>query len=85
MKQRKQKLIDEIIGWIGTGLILTAYALGSFRIIEISSLVYQIMNLLGAMGVMYISFKKKTYQPGFLNLVWALIALISLVGLISKL
>lgn len=82
MKQMKQKLFDEIIGWTGTGLILTAYALGSFSIIEISSLTYQAMNFIGAIGVMYISFKKKTYQPGFLNLVWALIALISLTALI---
>ncbi|HOW36851.1 MAG TPA: hypothetical protein PLK34_01215 [Candidatus Pacearchaeota archaeon] len=84
-KQMKQKLFDEITGWVGTGLILTAYALGSFQVIEISSLAYQLMNLLGAIGVMYISFKKKTYQSGFLNLVWALIALISLTVLISKL
>jgi len=81
----KQKIFDEIIWLVGTGLILIAYAHGSFQIIEISSLAYQTMNFLGAVGVMYISFKKKTYQPGFLNLVWALIAFISLVGLIRKL
>lgn len=81
----KSKMFDEILGWIGAGLILIAYALGSFAIISVSSWQYQIINLFGALGIMYISFKKKTYQPGFLNLVWALIALISLVRLISKL
>lgn len=38
------------------------------------------MNLTGALGIAYISFKKKAYQPGILDAVWAAIALVNIIG-----
>lgn len=78
----KQKIIDELIGWCGTCAILLAYALVSFNILSVSSFLYPIMNCTGALGVMYISFKKKAYPPGVLNIIWAIIALIAIIRLL---
>jgi len=73
-----RQIIDETIGWYGTGAIVVSYALSSFGYLPASTLLYQILNLTGALGIMYISFKKKTYQPGVLNIIWAIIAMIAI-------
>lgn len=68
----------EIFGWYGTIAIVIAYALVSFSIIEPSNIWYQILNGTGALGIVAISFYKKTYQPGILNVIWALIAFVAI-------
>ena len=78
----KQKLIDESIGWYGTCAIVLAYALVSFEVLSSSTFLYQILNGTGALGIVYISFKKKAYQPGVLNVIWAIIALIAIIRLL---
>ena len=77
-----KKIIDEIIGWYGTVAIVLAYALLSFRVINSTNLLYQILNGTGAIGIVYISFKKKAYQPGVLNMIWAIIATIAIIRLL---
>ena len=77
-----KKTIDESIGWYGTGAIVLAYALVSFSVLSTSSFLYQIMNGTGALGIIYISFKKKAYQPGVLNIIWAIIAFIAIIRLL---
>lgn len=78
----KQKLIHETIGWYGTCAIVIAYALVSFNLLSTSSFIYQIMNGTGALGIVYISFKKKAYQPGVLNVIWAIIAFIAIIRIL---
>ena len=75
---------DEIIGWYGTVAIVLAYALSSFWVMSSSSLIYQILNATGALGIVYISFKKKAFQPGVLNIIWVVIAVIATINIIVK-
>ena len=77
-----KKIIDEMIGWYGTCAIVVSYALISFGFLLSSSFLYQALNITGALGIVYISFKKKAYQPGVLNLVWAIIALVAIFRLL---
>lgn len=77
-----RKFIDETIGWYGTCAIVVSYALSSFGYLLASTFLYRFLNLTGALGIMYISFKKKTYQPGVLNIIWAIIALIAIFRLL---
>lgn len=72
----------ELFGWYGTCAIVLAYALNSFGIIDSGSLTYQLLNLTGALGIVAISFHKKNYQPGVLNVVWFLVALIAIVNIL---
>ncbi|OGY79104.1 MAG: hypothetical protein A3B74_01395 [Candidatus Kerfeldbacteria bacterium RIFCSPHIGHO2_02_FULL_42_14] len=78
----ERKILDNIIGWYGTGAILMAYALLQFGLLAVDNIVYQILNVTGALGIVYISFKKKAYQPGILNIIWAIIAGIAIIGII---
>lgn len=74
-----KEIIDEIIGWYGTVAIVSAYALLSFGTIVSDNLIYQLMNATGAIGIVYISFKKKAYQPGVLNIIWTIIATVAII------
>lgn len=79
-----KKIITEIIGWYGTVAILLAYALVSFKVLSSNSFMYQILNLTGAIGIMTISIVKKAQQPAVLNAVWAIIALVAIISLITN-
>ena len=69
--------IDEIFGWYGTIAILLAYALVSYEIVSSTGLTYQGLNITGAFGIMWISYKKKVFQSVTLNIFWALIGIIA--------
>lgn len=77
----KKKFI-EAFGWYGTVAIIGAYAFSSFSILNPSDLSYQLLNLTGALGIVVVSFYKKTYQPGVLNLIWTIIALIAIIKIV---
>lgn len=76
--------VAEIVGWYGTGAILLAYALVSFKVISASGFTYQILNLTGAIGIVTISVLKKAKQPAVLNIFWAIIALVAIIGLLIR-
>ncbi len=76
------KYFSEILGWYGAAAIVLAYALVSFSILEPTSAWYQLLNGTGAFGMVVVSFAKKAYQPGVLNIIWAVIAIVALVKIL---
>lgn len=76
------KKFIEIFGWYGMIAILVAYALVSFSLLQPTNLIYQILNGTGALGIVLISFYKRTYQPGVLNIIWTLIAIIAILKIL---
>lgn len=60
---------------------MAAYALVSFGVVAANDWIFHALNLVGALGVMYISIRKKAGQPALLNAFWALIALAALMRL----
>lgn len=72
----------EILGWYGVSAILVAYSLITLNIILSHSLIYLILNLTGAIGILIHSYLKKDYQPVVLNIIWIAIALIGLIRLL---
>ena len=78
-------ILLEVYGWAGAVTVVIAYALLSMSILPPSSLIYQLMNFIGSIGVLVISIKKRTYQPVLTNGFWTLIALISIVNIVITL
>jgi hypothetical protein len=71
----------ELIGWLGFVLIVSAYLLITIKLVDVSSVAYHVMNLTGAM-CMVVNAKHKGARPLFwLNIVWALVAIMGLVQL----
>ena len=69
----------EIYGWTGTALVLLAFFLNSFGYVPASGLTYQLLNLVGGLGLAAISYRKKAYQPVAINIVWTAISLVAIV------
>ncbi|HEY4513511.1 MAG TPA: hypothetical protein VJH06_03295 [Candidatus Paceibacterota bacterium] len=69
-------------GWYGTIAIVVAYALVSFSVLSVDSIWYQLLNATGALGIVVVSFYKKAYQPGILNIIWTVIALLAIINIL---
>ncbi len=71
-----------VLGWCGIIAILVAYALNSLDLLPVSHHVYQFLNLGGAIGLILEGAMKRDSPVVVLNVIWALIAIISLVSFI---
>ena len=67
--------LPTITGWIGMVLILVAFYLVSARKVAGDSRVYQVLNLFGAIGIIWNTLIQQAWPAMTLNVVWALIAI----------
>lgn len=74
------KKFIEVAGWFGVALILLAYSLNIFEVIESGTTLYQSLNAVGAIGIIIDGIGKKDLQPVVLNVVWLAIAVIAVLG-----
>jgi hypothetical protein len=71
----------ERIGWVGFVLIVAAYLCVTIKLVEVSSVTYHLMNFVGAL-CMVVNAKHKGARPLlWLNIVWALVAVVGLLQL----
>lgn len=78
----QNKRMAEVAGWYGIGAVLGTYALASFGIISIDSLLFQALNATGSGGLIWISAVKRVRQLVVFNIIWTSVALISIVRLL---
>jgi hypothetical protein len=76
------KLWIDVFGWYGMSAIVLAYALVSFSVLSSESLWFQLLNASGALGLVAVSFSKKAYQPGVLNIIWTTIAIVAIIRIV---
>jgi paired small multidrug resistance pump len=72
----KQK---DIIGWTGVLLILVAFILTTFDIINAKDISYGVLNFVGALGIVISSYAKKDFQPVILNVIWLFVAALGII------
>ena len=63
-------------------MIIVAYALLSFSVLQSTSLTYQILNGVGSLGIIVVSYYKKAYPPMVLNIVWVFIAAVAILRIV---
>jgi hypothetical protein len=73
----------EVIGWVGSILILAVYALNSYQRIRSDSVVFYTMNILGGILLTVYSWHKDAGPNIFINLVWVIIAIPALMRVIK--
>jgi len=71
-----------LIGWLGVAGVLSAYVLLSLGVIGSRDLIYQLLNGVGAILLIIESAWRKDYPFTFLNVVWALVALVVIIQLL---
>lgn len=69
----------QIAGWAGTFLIILAYFLVSYKKIDAGSRIYQLINLLGAIGVGVNVFYQQAWPAVALQIIWGVIAIVALI------
>ena len=74
----------QVSGWIGTFLVVLAYFLVETKKNEAKSKSYQFLNLFGAIGVGMNVFYYHAWPSFTLQIIWAVIALFSLVKIATK-
>lgn len=70
----------DVFGWVGICLIILAYALISFAYISPTDFWYPALNGAGSLGVLYVSYVRKVWQPVILNVFWLLISAVALMN-----
>ena len=75
--------IFDIIGWIGMILVVIAYLLLSFNKIK-NGYTYQVLNLLAGIFMAIGLFPKNAWFSFTLQIIWAIIAVISMTRLPKK-
>jgi hypothetical protein len=77
-------LLINVLGWIGSIEVVVAYALNSSQKIKSNSIIFQALNFTGAVFLIINSVYKEAYPFTFINTVWAIIAVVAIVGIIRK-
>ena len=75
----KMETLIQIVGWMGTFLIVFAYFLVSSKRVNGNSKIYQAINLLGAIGVGINVFNQQAWPAFALQVVWGIIAITALI------
>lgn len=72
----------EIVGWIGTGLLVLAYALLTMKKISSTSWQYQTMNAVGALALVVNSLTHGAIPVATLNGIWFVIGALGLLAIV---
>jgi len=73
------KITVDLIGWLGAGLLLLAYAMVSFKKLRVDGGGYQLLNALGSCCLIINTAYYRAYPSSFVNLIWILIATVALI------
>ncbi len=84
MSEKEPALWVEIIGWIGSVEVLLAYGLNSYQKIKSDSLNFVLLNLTGGLFLIIYTVYKEAFASAFVNLVWVVIAVVSLARLYQQ-
>lgn len=71
-------MLIESIGWIGAILILLAYWLLTHKVTHSHSYLYQGLNLVGGLTLVFEAWAKNSYPVILLNVVWVMVAIYGL-------
>ena len=75
---------NDIIGTAGVGLILTAYFMGTFKMIDKDRAFYFLLNTMGAAIACYASWLINYFPFVILEAVWAIVSVIGLLNVLKK-
>jgi len=78
------KLLVEIIGWIGAVEVIIAYALNSNGKLKSDSVVFQVLNLTGAVFLIANTLYNRAYPSMVINIIWTGIAIAALIRMRKK-
>ena len=79
MEEHTIEFIVDVIGWIGTVMILLAYWMITSERVTAKSIVYQLLNAFGSIGILINAYYFGAMPSVGLNMIWLGIAVFGLV------
>jgi hypothetical protein len=70
-------LID-IIGWIGSAMVVLAYAMNMYKKLAADSTMYYLLNIVGSACLILNTFFHHAIPSAVVNIIWVLIAMVAL-------
>ncbi len=74
-------MVIDITGWLGSVLILTAFALLNYHKVTANSKLYQLLNIFGSICLIINTVFYHAFPSAFINVVWLIIAFIALTNI----
>ncbi|MFI5153284.1 MAG: hypothetical protein ACHQET_08135 [Chitinophagales bacterium] len=71
-------MIIDIIGWIGSVLVVIAYALNMYKKLDANSMAYYFMNIAGSSCLILNTIYHHAIPSAVVNIIWIIIAIIAL-------
>jgi hypothetical protein len=78
------ELIIEVLGWVGSVMILAAYGLNSYQKIQSDSWAFLLLNGMGGLFLIVYTVHKEAYANTFINIAWVVIAIPALLRRLLK-
>jgi hypothetical protein len=78
------KIFIEIIGWIGAVEVIIAYALNSGGKLKSDSVMFQVLNLTGAIFLIANTWYNESFPSMVINIIWTAIAILALIRIKQK-
>lgn len=60
----------DIVGWAGAALVLAAYGLVSTKRLDGDSVTYQLLNVIGAVGMLINTYVRGALPSAAVNVIW---------------
>lgn len=78
------EFLIQVIGWIGTFLVVFAFHLVSTKRVSGNDMKYQLLNLSGALFVGTYVFHQEAWSAVALQVIWGCISIVTLVKIFAK-
>ena len=74
----------DILGWVGSILVLIAFGLNSYEKLKADSWSYILLNLIGGVLLIIYSTYKGAYANTFINVAWVVVAISTVFKILLK-
>jgi hypothetical protein len=78
------EIFIEIIGWVGSLVVVIAYGLNIYQKLRSDSMVFYMMNLTGGLALIVYTVYKAAYASAFINVVWVIIAVVAIIRVMTR-
>ena len=71
-------MVVDLVGWMGSFMVVLAYALNMYKKLEADSIPYYLLNLFGSAFMIVNTLYHQAIPSAVVNIIWVLIAIIAL-------
>jgi hypothetical protein len=72
-------MVIDLIGWIGSALVVIAYALNIYKKLDATSVTYYILNIFGSACLILNTLYHQAIPSAVVNMIWIIIAIIAMI------